>query len=106
MGKLQTKPKNKLKICEKMDDIFTKVREGNAFHVRVWLDNTENDLNQGYVYILVWCVSELTGPDSLVVRASALGAVGRGSRHTKGIKNGTSNSLADARIKRVVLGRY
>ena len=21
-----------------------KVREGNAFHVRVWLDNTENDL--------------------------------------------------------------
>lgn len=30
-----------------MDDIFTKVREGNAFHVRVWLDNTENDLNQG-----------------------------------------------------------
>ncbi|KAL5011274.1 hypothetical protein ScPMuIL_009825 [Solemya velum] len=30
-----------------MDDIFTQVREGNAFHVRVWLDNTENDLNQG-----------------------------------------------------------
>ena len=49
------------------------------------------------------------GPDSLVVRASASGAVGRGfaprSRHTKGVKNGTSSSLADARIKRVVLGR-
>jgi len=30
-----------------MEDIFTQVREGNAFHVRVWLDNTENDLNQG-----------------------------------------------------------
>ena len=46
--------------------------------------------------------------DSLVVRESASGAVGRvfapWSRHTKGVKNGTSNSLADARIKRVVLG--
>ena len=46
---------------------------------------------------------ELTGPDSLVVRASASGAVDRGfaprSRHTKGVKNGTSSSLADARIK-------
>ena len=50
-----------------------------------------------------------TGPDSLVVRASASGAVGHGfeppSRHTKGVKNGTSSSLADTRIKRVVLGR-
>ena len=50
-----------------------------------------------------------TGPDSLVVRASASGAVGRGfaprSRHTKAVKNGTSSPLADARIKRVVLGR-
>ena len=40
---------------------------------------------------------------SLVVRASASGAVDRGfaprSRHTKGVKNGTSSSLADARIK-------
>lgn len=34
-----------------MDDIFTQVREGNAFQVRMWLDNTENDLNQGYVII-------------------------------------------------------
>ena len=50
-----------------------------------------------------------TGPDSLVVRASTLGAVGHGSeplsRHTKGVKNGTSSPLADARNKRVVLGR-
>lgn len=30
-----------------MDDIFTWVREGNTFQVRMWLDNTENDLNQG-----------------------------------------------------------
>jgi len=32
-----------------MDDIFSLVREGNAFQVRIWLDNTENDLNQGLV---------------------------------------------------------
>ena len=50
------------------------------------------------------------GPDSLVVRESASGSEGRGfaprSRHTKGVKNGTGSSLADARNKRVVLGRY
>ena len=48
-----------------------------------------------------------TGPDSLVVRASASGLEGRGfaprPRHTKGV---TGSSLADARNKRVVLGRY
>ena len=48
-------------------------------------------------------------PDSSVGRASAFGAGGRGfeSRlhHTKGVKNGTSSSLADARMKGVVLGR-
>lgn len=31
-----------------MDDIFTQCREGNAVAVRLWLDNTENDLNQGW----------------------------------------------------------
>lgn len=30
-----------------MEDIFTLVRDGNAFQVRIWMDNTENDLNQG-----------------------------------------------------------
>ncbi|CAH1268205.1 integrin-linked protein kinase-like isoform X1 [Branchiostoma lanceolatum] len=30
-----------------MDDIFTQCREGNAMYVRVWLDNTEHDPNQG-----------------------------------------------------------
>ena len=43
-------------------------------------------------------------------RASALGAVGRGftprPRHTEGNKNGTGSSLAEARNKRVVPGRY
>ena len=45
----------------------------------------------------------LQRPDGLVVRASASGAVGRGfasrSRHTKGVKNGTSRPFADARTK-------
>ena len=45
-----------------------------------------------------------------MVRASASGSEGRGfvprPRHTKGVKNGTGSSLADARNKRVVLGRY
>ena len=44
-----------------------------------------------------------------MVRASASVAVSHGfaprSRHTKGVKNGTSSSLADARSIRVVLGR-
>ena len=47
--------------------------------------------------------------DSSVGRASTFGAGGCGfeSRlhHTKGCKNGTSSSLADARVKGVVLGR-
>lgn len=30
-----------------MEDIFHWCREGNAMQVRVWLDDTENDLNQG-----------------------------------------------------------
>ena len=46
-------------------------------------------------------VVSLTGPNSLVVRVSASGAVDRGlaprSRHTKGVKNGTISYLADAR---------
>ena len=42
-----------------------------------------------------------------MVRVSASGSEGRGfaprPRHTKGVKNGTGSSLADARNKRVVL---
>ena len=48
-------------------------------------------------------------PDSSVGRASAFGAGGCAfdsrSHHTKGVKNGTSSSLADARLRGVVLGR-
>lgn len=32
-----------------LEDIFGWVREGNAFQVRLWCDNTEHDLNQGFV---------------------------------------------------------
>ena len=50
------------------------------------------------------------GPDSSSGRASALGSGGRRfdprPRHTKGVKKGTGSSLADARNKRVVPGRY
>ena len=46
---------------------------------------------------------------SSVGRVSAFGAGGRGfesrPHHTKGVRNGTSSSLADARTKGVVLGR-
>lgn len=30
-----------------MEDIFQWCREGNVMQVRVWLDDTENDMNQG-----------------------------------------------------------
>lgn len=40
-----------------MDDIFTQCREGNAVAVRLWLDNTENDLNQGWdIFYRFLCV--------------------------------------------------
>ncbi|KAI8798917.1 integrin-linked protein kinase-like isoform X1 [Biomphalaria glabrata] len=50
-----------------MDDIFSQVREGNAFNVRVWLDNTENDLNKGDDHrfsLLHWAARE--GRDNVV----------------------------------------
>ena len=61
-------------------------------------------------YAVLVLAAHSTHPDSLVVTASASAAVGRGfapgPRHTKGGKNGTGSSLADARNKRVVPGRY
>ena len=52
----------------------------------------------------------LEAPVPIVVRVSASGAVGHGfaprPRHTKGGKNGIGSSLAEARNKRVVPGRY
>ncbi|KAL3879158.1 hypothetical protein ACJMK2_031467 [Sinanodonta woodiana] len=66
-----------------MDDIFTKVREGNAFHVRVWLDNTENDLNQGDDHrfsLLHWAALEGKGNivDMLIQRGARINATNMG----------------------------
>lgn len=66
-----------------MDDIFTKVREGNAFHVRVWLDNTENDLNQGDDHrfsLLHWAAREgrTNIVDMLIQRGARINATNMG----------------------------
>ncbi|KAL4229994.1 hypothetical protein ACF0H5_010382 [Mactra antiquata] len=66
-----------------MDDIFTKVREGNAFHVRVWLDNTENDLNQGDDHrfsLLHWAAKEghTSICDMLIQRGARVNATNMG----------------------------
>ena len=58
----------------------------------------------------LFSVQLLKSTDSSSGRASASGSEGRRfdprPRHTKGVKNGTGSSLADARNKRVVPGRY
>ncbi|XP_071086848.1 scaffold protein ILK-like isoform X2 [Haliotis cracherodii] len=66
-----------------MDDIFTQVREGNAFHVRVWLDNTENDLNQGDDHrfsLLHWAAREgrTNIVDMLIQRGARINATNMG----------------------------
>ena len=33
-----------------MEDIFHWIRKGDAIKVRMWLDDTEHDMNQGYAY--------------------------------------------------------
>lgn len=33
-----------------MEDVYQWTRDGNAFQIRVWLDDTEHDMNLGYVY--------------------------------------------------------
>lgn len=38
----------------KMEDIYSAARDGNVRFVRQWLDNVENDLNQGYVCGMSW----------------------------------------------------
>ena len=53
----------------------------------------------------IFQISKLYRPEISVDRASAFGAGGRGFKsrpqHTKGVKNGTSSSLADARIRKI-----
>ncbi|KAJ8297702.1 hypothetical protein KUTeg_024233 [Tegillarca granosa] len=66
-----------------MDDIFTQVREGNALQVRVWLDNTENDLNQGDDHrfsLLHWAAREgrTNIVDMLIQRGARINATNMG----------------------------
>ncbi|XP_056013002.1 integrin-linked protein kinase-like isoform X4 [Ostrea edulis] len=66
-----------------MDDIFSQVREGNAFQVRMWLDNTENDLNQGDDHrfsLLHWASREgrTNIVDMLIQRGARINATNMG----------------------------
>jgi len=66
-----------------MDDIFTHVREGNAFQVRMWLDNTENDLNQGDDHrfsLLHWAArsGKINIVDMLIARGARVNATNMG----------------------------
>ena len=40
-----------------MEDIFHWIRKGDAIKVRMWLDDTEHDMNQGYVHQLGFMIS-------------------------------------------------
>uniref|UniRef100_A0A8C5B1T3 Integrin-linked kinase n=1 Tax=Gadus morhua TaxID=8049 RepID=A0A8C5B1T3_GADMO len=66
-----------------MDDIFTQCREGNSVAVRLWLDNTENDLNLGDHHgfsPLHWACREGRGPlvDMLIMRGARINVMNRG----------------------------
>uniref|UniRef100_A0A8C5BU03 Protein kinase domain-containing protein n=1 Tax=Gadus morhua TaxID=8049 RepID=A0A8C5BU03_GADMO len=66
-----------------MDDIFTQCREGNAVAVRLWLDNTENDLNQGDDHgfsPLHWACREGRSSvvDMLIMRGGRINVMNRG----------------------------
>uniref|UniRef100_A0A8C6PKW2 Scaffold protein ILK n=1 Tax=Nothobranchius furzeri TaxID=105023 RepID=A0A8C6PKW2_NOTFU len=66
-----------------MDDIFTQCREGNSVAVRLWLDNTENDLNLGDDHgfsPLHWaCREGRSGVvDMLIMRGGRINVMNRG----------------------------
>ncbi|XP_057637199.1 integrin-linked protein kinase-like isoform X2 [Chionomys nivalis] len=66
-----------------MDDIFTQCREGNAVAVRLWLDNTENDLNQGDDHgfsPLHWACQEGRSAivEMLIMRGARINVMNRG----------------------------
>uniref|UniRef100_A0A3P9PHY2 Scaffold protein ILK n=1 Tax=Poecilia reticulata TaxID=8081 RepID=A0A3P9PHY2_POERE len=66
-----------------MDDIFTQCREGNSVAVRLWLDNTENDLNLGDDHgfsPLHWaCREGRSGVvDMLIMRGARINVMNRG----------------------------
>lgn len=66
-----------------MEDIFGWVREGNAFQVRVWLDDTEHDLNVGDDHafsLLHWAAKEghLSIVEMLLNRGTLINATNMG----------------------------
>uniref|UniRef100_A0A673KA00 Scaffold protein ILK n=1 Tax=Sinocyclocheilus rhinocerous TaxID=307959 RepID=A0A673KA00_9TELE len=80
---LRTRNITCLREGAEMDDIFTQCREGNAVAVRLWLDNTENDLNQGDDHgfsPLHWaCREGRSGVvDMLIMRGARINVMNRG----------------------------
>ncbi|PSN48447.1 Integrin-linked protein kinase [Blattella germanica] len=66
-----------------MEDIFHWCREGNAMQVRVWLDDTEHDMNQGDDHgfsPLHWSAKEGHSKlvDLLILRGARINATNRG----------------------------
>jgi integrin-linked kinase len=66
-----------------LEDVFGWVKEGNAFQVRVWLDDTEHDLNIGDDHafsLLHWACKEghLAIVDMLLVRGARINATNMG----------------------------
>ncbi|GIY42647.1 integrin-linked protein kinase homolog pat-4 [Caerostris extrusa] len=66
-----------------MEDIFHWCREGNAFQVRIWLDDTEHDMNQGDDHgfsPLHWAAKEGRANivEMLIVRGSRINATNMG----------------------------
>jgi len=66
-----------------MEDVFGWVKEGNAFQVRVWLDDTEHDLNIGDDHafsLLHWASKEghLSIVEMLLVRGARVNATNMG----------------------------
>uniref|UniRef100_A0A1I7Z721 Protein kinase domain-containing protein n=1 Tax=Steinernema glaseri TaxID=37863 RepID=A0A1I7Z721_9BILA len=66
-----------------MEDVFGWVREGNAFQVRVWLDDTEHDLNIGDDHafsLLHWAAKEghATIVDMLLARGARVNVTNMG----------------------------
>jgi len=82
-----------------MEDIFHWIREGNAMQVRVWLDDTEHDMNQGDDHQfspLHWAAK---GGQLKIVEM----LVGRGARvHTTNMGDDTPLHLAAAHGNREV----
>lgn len=66
-----------------MEDVFGWVKEGNTFQVRVWLDDTEHDLNVGDDHafsLLHWAAKEghISIVDMLLVRGARVNATNMG----------------------------